>query len=120
MWGAKKALHDCPVSQNITVVTVPGAFELPVMAQKMAKQNKYDAIVCLGAVIKGDTIHFDIVATQAAEGIMRVSLDHGIPVMFGVLTTNTLDQAIERSRDDDFNKGYEAALTAVQVSTLTL
>ena len=68
LWGAKKALHDCHVSQeNITVVTVPGAFELPVMAQKMAKQNKYDAIVCLGAVIKGDTIHFDIVATQAAE-----------------------------------------------------
>jgi 6,7-dimethyl-8-ribityllumazine synthase len=94
---------------------VPGAFELPLFAQKCAVLG-YDAVVCLGAVIEGDTDHYDHVANRASEGLMRVQLDTGVPVAFGVLTVRDVAQAIERSRPDDHNKGREAAIAAVSAA----
>lgn len=101
--------------QNITVVRVPGAFEIPLVAERMAAYGKYDALVCLGAVIRGDTPHFEYVSDAVTRGIGKTMWKYGIPVGFGVLTTNNMQQAMERSGSKDANKGYEAALTAIEM-----
>jgi 6,7-dimethyl-8-ribityllumazine synthase len=113
--AALDALEEagCDLSRAI-VVWAPGAFELPVVAQKLAVSETVDAVICLGAVIRGDTGHYDFVAGECASGLQRVQLDTGVPVVFGVLTTDTVDQALVRSGDDDANKGREAAETALK------
>jgi len=113
--GALDALEEagCDLARAV-VVWAPGAFELPVVAQKLAASDTVDAVICLGAVIRGDTGHYDFVAGQCAAGLQRVQLDAGIPVVFGVLTTDTVDQALVRSEDDGTNKGREAAETALR------
>ena len=103
---------------NIEVSWVPGAFEVPLIAQKMAISKKFDAVICLGAVIRGSTPHFDYVAGEVSKGIAKVSLDSGIPVIFGVLTTDTIEQAIERAGTKAGNKGYDAAVTAIEMANL--
>ncbi len=103
---------------DIEVVRVPGAYELPLVAQSMAVNGDYDAIIALGAVIRGGTAHFDYVAGNAAKGLATVALDHDMPVIFGVLTTDTIEQAIERSGTKAGNKGAEAALTAIETVSL--
>ncbi|CUH92907.1 6,7-dimethyl-8-ribityllumazine synthase [Herbinix luporum] len=103
---------------DIEVAWVPGAFEIPLVAQKMASSKKYDAVICLGAVIRGSTAHFDYVAGEMSKGIAKVSLDSGIPVIFGVLTTDTIEQAIERAGTKAGNKGYDAAVTAIEMANL--
>lgn len=103
---------------DLATMWVPGAFELPLMAKKLAESKKFDAVICLGAVIRGSTAHFDFVAGEAAKGISRVNLDTGIPTIFGVITTDTIEQAIERAGTKAGNKGWEAALSAIEMSTL--
>lgn len=103
---------------DIETAWVPGAFEIPLVAGKMAASGKYDAVICVGAVIKGATPHFDYVANEVAKGIAKVSLDTGIPVIFGVLTTETIEQAIERAGTKAGNKGYDAAVTAIETANL--
>ena len=103
---------------KIDIIKVPGAFEIPVTASKLASLNKYSAIICLGAVIKGATPHFEYVSSGVANGIAKVSLDYGIPVIFGVLTTNTIDQAMERSGGKAGNKGWDAAMAAIEMADL--
>jgi 6,7-dimethyl-8-ribityllumazine synthase len=103
---------------DIEVTWVPGAFEIPLAASKMAASKKFDAVVCLGAVIRGSTPHFDYVASEVSKGIAKVSLDTGIPVIFGVLTTDTIEQAIERAGTKAGNKGYDAAVTAIEMANL--
>ncbi|WP_346887490.1 6,7-dimethyl-8-ribityllumazine synthase [Clostridium sp. UBA1056] len=103
---------------NIEVAWVPGAFELPLVAKKMAQNEKYDAVICLGAVIKGSTPHFDYVCAEASKGIAAVSLSTEKPVIFGVLTTDTIEQAIERAGTKAGNKGYDAAVTAIEMTNL--
>ncbi len=103
---------------DIEVVRVPGAYEIPLLTQKMVKSGRYDAVICLGAVIRGATPHFDFVANEAAKGIAQVSMDSGIPVMFGVLTTDTIEQAIERSGSKAGNKGSDCAIAAVEMVNL--
>ena len=105
--------------KDITLLKVPGAFEIPLAAQKMAKQGKYDALICLGAVIRGATTHYDYVCAEVSKGIASVSLDSGIPVMFGILTTETIEQAIERGGTKAGNKGFDVALGAVEMANLT-
>ena len=102
----------------VDVVRVPGAFEIPLMAQKMAKSGSYDALICLGAVIRGATSHYDLVANEAAKGVAQVGLDSGVPTIFGVLTTDTIEQAIERAGSKAGNKGSEAALAAIEMINL--
>jgi 6,7-dimethyl-8-ribityllumazine synthase len=115
--GALGGLAEAAVdTADVTVAWVPGAFELPLAAQRMATEGRTDAVVCLGAVIRGDTAHFDYVAGGCAAGIGRVALDTGVPVIFGVLTTDTVEQALERCRPDETNKGREAAFAAVQMA----
>ena len=103
---------------NITVVRVPGAFEIPLAAQKLAAQGTCDALICLGAVIRGSTPHFDYVAAEVSKGIAHVSLGFGLPVAFGVLTTDTIEQAVERAGTKAGNKGFEAAMTAIEMANL--
>lgn len=103
---------------NIEVSWVPGAFEIPLVAQKMAKSKRFDAIICLGAIIRGSTPHFDYVSNEMSKGIAKVSLDEGIPVAFGVLTTDNIEQAIERAGTKAGNKGYDAAITAIEMVNL--
>ena len=103
---------------DIAVAWVPGAFELPAVAQKMAKTGSYDAVICLGTVIRGSTPHFDFVASEAAKGCAKVGLDSGIPVVFGVITADTIEQAVERSGSKDGNKGKDAAMTAIEMVNL--
>ncbi len=117
--GAK----DCIVrhggeENSITVFYCPGSFEIPVVAQRLSKSGKYDAIICLGAVIRGDTPHFDYVAGEAAKGIAQVALSGGCPVMFGVLTTETTEQAMERAGGKVGNRGWDAALGAIEMVRL--
>lgn len=100
---------------EITVAWVPGAFELPLAAQKMAGSGRFDAVICLGTVIRGSTPHFDYVASEAAKGVAKVSLDSGLPVIFGVITADTIEQAVERSGSKDGNKGKDAALSAIEM-----
>ena len=114
--GAKDELIRHGVSEdNITVVWVPGAFEIPLIASKMARSGKYDAVICLGAVIRGSTSHYDYVCSEVSKGIANVSLNSDIPVMFGVLTTDTIEQAIERAGTKAGNKGYDCALGAIEM-----
>ena len=100
---------------NIDVAWVPGAFEIPLIASKMAKSKKYDAVICLGAVIRGATSHYDYVCSEVSKGIATVSLNSDIPVMFGVLTTDNIEQAIERAGSKAGNKGYDCALSAIEM-----
>jgi 6,7-dimethyl-8-ribityllumazine synthase len=100
------------------LVKVPGAFELPYVAKRLAASNRYDAIIALGAVIRGATAHFDYVAGEAAKGIAATSLDTGVPIIFGVITANTLDEAIERAGTKGGNKGFDAALSAIEMASL--
>ena len=109
--------HEC-LDSNITVIKVPGAFEIPFTASKLAESKKYNAIICLGAVIKGATPHFDYVAGAASNGILQTSLKYNIPVSFGVLTTDNIEQAIERAGSKSGNKGWDAAITAIEMSNL--
>lgn len=103
---------------NIDVAWVPGAFEIPLIASKMAKSGKYDAVICLGAVIRGSTSHYDLVCNECAKGIAQVSMNSDIPVMFGVITTENIEQAIERAGSKAGNKGYECALGAIEMINL--
>ena len=104
--------------EDIEIPWVPGAFEIPLAAKKMAKTNKYDGVICLGAVIKGSTPHFDYVSSEVSKGIASVSLETELPVIFGVLTTDTITQAIERAGTKAGNKGYDAAITAIEMANL--
>lgn len=114
--GALDALsrHNV-VDDNITIVWVPGAYEIPLTSKKMAKSNKFDAVIALGAVIRGETPHFDYVANEVAKGVAQVNLETGVPVIFGVLTTDTLEQAVERAGSKGGNKGFDAAMAALEL-----
>ena len=117
--GSKDALIRHGVNaEDIDVALVPGSFELPLAAQKMANSGRYDAVVCLGVVIRGATPHFDYVAGEATKGIAQVGLQSGLPVTFGVITCDTLEQAIERAGSKAGNKGVEAALAAIEMANL--
>jgi 6,7-dimethyl-8-ribityllumazine synthase len=117
--GALDALTRHGVSdKNITVIKVPGAFELPLVAKRVAASGKYDAIIALGAVIRGSTPHFDYVAGECAKGIGQVGMTQDLPVVFGVLTTDTIEQAIERAGTKAGNKGADAAMTALELVSL--
>ena len=104
--------------KNITAAWVPGAFELPLTAQKMAASGKYDAVICVGAVIRGDTSHYDLVCNEAAKGIAQTSLSTGVPVLFGIVTTENIEQAISRAGSKAGNKGYHCALSAIEMVNL--
>ena len=104
--------------ENITAAWVPGAFEIPLIAKKMAESGKYDAVICLGAVIRGATSHYDYVCNEVSKGVASVSLSSGIPVMFGVVTTENIEQAIERAGTKAGNKGYDCALSAIEMVNL--
>lgn len=117
--GALDGLQRHNVSEeNISVARVPGAFEIPLVAQKMAATGQYDAIICLGAVIRGATTHYDYVCAEVSKGIAHVSLATSIPVVFGVLTTENIEQAIERAGTKSGNKGFESALNAIEMANL--
>lgn len=117
--GALDGLKRHGVSEDdIEIAWVPGAFEIPLAAKKMALTEKYSAVICLGAVIKGATPHFDYVSSEVSKGIANVSLETGLPVVFGVLTTDTIEQAIERAGTKAGNKGYDAAVTAIEMVNL--
>lgn len=117
--GAKDELIRHGVSEdNITVVWVPGAFEIPVVAKKCAKSGKYNAVITLGAVIKGSTSHYDYVCAEVSKGVASVSLETGVPVIFGVLTTDNIEQAIERAGTKAGNKGSDAAKSAIEMANL--
>ncbi len=103
---------------DIDVVRVPGAFEIPLIAKKLANAQKYDAVICLGVVIRGATPHFDVVVNEASKGVAQVSMESGIPVLFGVLTTETIEQAIERSGTKAGNKGADVAVAAIEMANL--
>ena len=103
---------------EIEIAWVPGAFEMPLIAKKLAKSGKYDVVICVGAVIRGSTPHFDYVSSEVSKGIASVSLDTEVPVIFGVLTTDTIEQAIERAGTKAGNKGYDAAVTAIEMANL--
>lgn len=117
--GALDGLKRHGVNENdIELSLVPGAFEIPLIAKKMANSKKYDAIICLGAVIKGSTPHFDYVCAEVSKGVASVSLDSEIPVIFGVLTTDSIEQAIERAGTKAGNKGYDAAMSEIEMANL--
>ena len=117
--GALDALSRHDVSEDcIDIAWVPGAFEIPLIASKMAKSGKYDAVICLGAVIRGSTTHYDYVCAEVSKGIAQVSLSSGIPVMFGVLTTENIEQAIERAGSKAGNKGFDCAVGAIEMVNL--
>lgn len=117
--GALDGLKRHEVSEDdIDIAWVPGAFEIPLIASKMAKSRKYDAIICLGAVIRGSTTHYDYVCSEVSKGIAHVSLDSDIPVMFGVLTTENIEQAIERAGTKAGNKGFDCAVGAIEMVNL--
>ncbi|MPM61131.1 6,7-dimethyl-8-ribityllumazine synthase [bioreactor metagenome] len=117
--GAIDALKRHGAEENeIEIAWVPGAFEIPLAANKMAKSKKYDAVICLGAVIRGNTPHFDYVSSEVTKGIAHVGLQTELPVIFGVLTTDSIEQAIERAGTKAGNKGYDAAVTAIEMANL--
>jgi 6,7-dimethyl-8-ribityllumazine synthase len=119
--GAMDALRRTGAADDmIDVVKVPGSWEVPLVAGELARQHRYDAVICLACVIRGETPHFDYVAAEAAKGVAHVSADTGVPVAFGVLTTNTLEQAIDRAGAKGGNKGFDAAMTAVEMANLLL
>ena len=106
------------VEKNIDVIKVPGSFELPLVAKKAAQKKSYDAVICLGTIIRGATPHFDYVAAEASKGIATASMDTGVPIAFGVLTTDTIEQAIERAGTKSGNKGWDAAMVAIEMAQL--
>lgn len=117
--GAEDALLRHGVdNDNITLVWVPGAFEIPLAAQKLAKSGKFDAIICVGAVIRGATSHYDYVCNEVSKGIASVGLNTEVPVMFGIVTTENIEQAIERAGTKAGNKGFDAAVSAIEMSNL--
>jgi len=117
--GAIDALRRHGASdEQIHVVYVPGAYEIPLVAQKLARSGNYDAVLCLGAVIRGGTPHFDYVAGEVSKGVAQVAMDTGIPVVFGILTTDSIEQAIERAGTKAGNKGFDAAMTALEMVQL--
>ena len=117
--GAQKALKEASAAAGaVELFRVPGAFEVPLCAQKAAESRKFDAVICLGVVIRGDTPHFEYIAAATARGISEASLRTGVPLLFGVITADNVAQADERSRDDENNKGYEAAMAAVELANL--
>lgn len=117
--GALDALKQCDVDDNnITIVRVPGSFEIPMAARKMALSEKYNAIICLGAVIRGATPHFEYISSEVTKGIANIALETGIPVIYGVLTTDSVDQAIERAGTKNRNRGWDAALQAIEMANL--
>lgn len=117
--GARDALLRHEVSEDaIDLVWVPGAFEIPVVARRLATTGRYDAVICLGAVIRGATPHFDYVAAEVSKGIAHASLETGVPVIFGVLTTDTIEQAIERAGIKAGNKGFDAAVAAIEMANV--
>lgn len=117
--GALDALKRHGVAdENVEIAYVPGAFEIPLVAKKMADTQRYDGVICLGAVIRGATPHFDYVSAEVSKGIAKVSLDSNLPVIFGVLTVDTIEQAIERAGSKAGNKGWEAANTAIEMANL--
>lgn len=117
--GAEDALKRHGVEESdVTVAWVPGAFELPLVAKKLAESGKYDAVITLGTVIRGATTHYDYVCNEAAKGVSQASLTTGVPVIFGVLTTESIEQAVERAGTKAGNKGYEAAVTAIEMGNL--
>ena len=117
--GAQKALQQASAPDDaVDLFRVPGAFEIPLCAQKAAESRKFDAVICLGVVIRGDTPHFEYIAASAARGISEASLRTGVPLLFGVITADNVEQADQRARDDENNKGYEAAMAAVEVANL--
>lgn len=117
--GAVDALTRHGASeQNIDIIKVPGAYEIPLAAKKVASKKKHDAVICLGAIIRGATPHFDYVAAEASKGIAQASLDTGIPIAFGVLTTDTIEQAIERAGAKSGNKGWDCAMVAIEMAQL--
>jgi len=117
--GAQDALLRHGVSrEDIEVAWVPGAFEIPLIAKKLAQTKRYNAVICLGAVVRGETPHFEYIAAQLAKDISRVGLDTGLPVIYGVITADTLEQAIERAGTKQGNKGFEAAVSAIEMANL--
>ncbi|WP_291579218.1 6,7-dimethyl-8-ribityllumazine synthase [Clostridium sp. UBA6640] len=117
--GAQDALIRHGVNDDdITIAWAPGAFEIPLVAQKMATSGKYDAVICLGAVIKGSTTHYDYVCAEVSKGVASIGLSTGIPTIFGILTTDNIEQAIERAGTKAGNKGYDAACTAIEMVNL--
>jgi 6,7-dimethyl-8-ribityllumazine synthase len=117
--GCLDALRRSGASmENVELAKVPGSWEMPVVARQLASQKRFDAIICLGAVIRGDTPHFDYVAGQAAGGLAQIAAETGVPVAFGVLTTNTVEQAVDRAGAKSGNKGYDAAMTAIEMASL--
>jgi 6,7-dimethyl-8-ribityllumazine synthase len=117
--GARERLAEASVAdENVTIVRVPGAFEIPIAGQRLGESGEYDAIICLGCLIKGDTMHFEYIAEAASHGIMQAAAATGVPMAFGVLTTLTEEQAAERSRSGLGNKGREAAAAALEMATL--
>lgn len=116
--GALDALHRSGADQDTDTVRVPGSWEMPLVAKALATKGGYDAIICLGAVIRGDTPHFDYVAGEAAKGLGQVAAQTGVPVAFGVLTCNTMEQAIDRAGGKGGNKGFDAAMTAIEMANL--
>ena len=117
--GAMDALkrHDADM-KSVDVAWVPGSFEIPLTAAKLAESGQYDAVICLGAVIRGSTPHFEYVAAEVSKGIARVTLEKGVPAAFGVITADTIEQAVERAGAKQGNKGWQAALTAVEMANL--
>jgi 6,7-dimethyl-8-ribityllumazine synthase len=117
--GARRALAEAQVTdENVTVVRVPGSFEIPLAAGRLARSGSFDAVICIGCLIKGDTMHFEFIASATSHGIMDASAATGVPITFGVLTTLTEEQAYARAGDGADNKGREAALAAVEMATL--
>ena len=117
--GAMDALERSGAgADSIDVIKVPGSWEVPLVAGEVARQHRYDAVICLAAVIRGETPHFDYVAAEAAKGVAHAAIDTGVPVAFGVLTTNTLEQAIDRAGAKGGNKGFDAAMTAIEMANL--
>jgi len=117
--GAKDCLirHECK-EEDITIAWVPGSFEIPLIAKKMAESKKYDAVICLGAVIRGGTPHFEYIASEVSKGVAYVGLEAGLPVIFGVLTTDNIEQALERAGTKAGNRGWTAALSAIEMVNL--
>jgi 6,7-dimethyl-8-ribityllumazine synthase len=117
--GCQDALTRHGVAnEDLTIAWVPGAFEIPTVAQRLVKSKSYDAIICLGTVIRGSTPHFEYISSEVAKGVARVSLDSGMPVIFGIITADTIEQAIERAGTKDGNKGRDAAISAIEMVNL--
>ncbi|MBN1638973.1 MAG: 6,7-dimethyl-8-ribityllumazine synthase [Ignavibacteriales bacterium] len=109
--------HDC-LEKDIDIVWTPGSFEIPLAAKKIAQKNNYDAVICLGAIIRGSTPHFDFVASEVSKGIATASLETGVPIIYGIITSDNIEQAIERAGTKSGNKGWDAALSAIEMADL--